>query len=182
MASVVSVVFETHSTTEDNEAGIATGWLPGRLSASGRAQAAELGGRRRADGVEAIFASDLERARETVGIAFAGSDIPVFYDARLRECNYGALNGAPTDVVVGDRRRYLDERYPDGESWREAIARVGRFLPDLISRWPGRRVVIVGHTATRYALDHHLTGIPVEELIDGSFEWRPGWEYRLTVG
>ena len=29
----VRIVYETHSTTEDNENGIATGWLPGRLSA-----------------------------------------------------------------------------------------------------------------------------------------------------
>ncbi len=42
----IRIVFETHSTTEDNERGIATGWLPGRLSAAGRAQAAELARRR----------------------------------------------------------------------------------------------------------------------------------------
>lgn len=28
----ISVVFETHSITVDNEAGRATGWLPGELS------------------------------------------------------------------------------------------------------------------------------------------------------
>jgi hypothetical protein len=28
----VGLVYETHSITEDNERGIATGWLPGRLS------------------------------------------------------------------------------------------------------------------------------------------------------
>jgi hypothetical protein len=40
---MIEIVFETHSTTEDNEAGRATGWLPGRLSPRGRAEAAELG-------------------------------------------------------------------------------------------------------------------------------------------
>jgi len=34
----IEIVFETHSTTEDNEAGRATGWLPGRLSEQGRVQ------------------------------------------------------------------------------------------------------------------------------------------------
>jgi len=29
----VEIVFETHSISVDNERGIATGWLPGRLSA-----------------------------------------------------------------------------------------------------------------------------------------------------
>lgn len=31
----VQIVFETHATTRDNEAGIATGWLPGELSDEG---------------------------------------------------------------------------------------------------------------------------------------------------
>src|SRR4051812_3378094 len=43
----LELVFETHQTTLDNEAGIATGWLPGRLSTQGRQQARELGERRR---------------------------------------------------------------------------------------------------------------------------------------
>src|SRR5258708_36854624 len=89
------IVFETHSTSEDNERGIATGWLPGRLSPLGREQAAELGRRRHADGIAAVFCSDLARAAETASIAFAGSGIPILADWRLRECDYGELNGSP---------------------------------------------------------------------------------------
>jgi hypothetical protein len=58
------IVFETHCTTEDNEKGVATGWLPGRLSATGREQAAALGRRRRHDGLAGVLTSDLGRARE----------------------------------------------------------------------------------------------------------------------
>jgi len=39
----ISLVYETHSTTLDNEAGVATGWLPGELSPAGRGGARELG-------------------------------------------------------------------------------------------------------------------------------------------
>ena len=39
----IKLVFETHSTTEDNEQGRATGWLPGQLSKQGRLQAQQLG-------------------------------------------------------------------------------------------------------------------------------------------
>ncbi|MFI5635413.1 hypothetical protein ACIA8E_39930 [Streptomyces sp. NPDC051664] len=49
----IEVVYETHATTPDNEAGIATGRLPGTLSATGRVQAGELG-RRRDDGIAAV--------------------------------------------------------------------------------------------------------------------------------
>jgi broad specificity phosphatase PhoE len=41
----IELVFETHSISEDNERGIATGWLPGSLSPLGRELASELGRR-----------------------------------------------------------------------------------------------------------------------------------------
>ncbi|HVA42153.1 MAG TPA: histidine phosphatase family protein, partial [Acidimicrobiales bacterium] len=66
----LQLIFETHSTTEDNEAGIATGWLPGRLSETGIQNAIALGERRRNDGLAAVFVSDLARAVETVEVAF----------------------------------------------------------------------------------------------------------------
>lgn len=86
----VAIVFETHSLTTDNEAGVATGWLDGQLSERGRALAGELGRRRRHDGIATVFAPDLGRAVQTVELAFSGSGISVHLDARLRECNYGA--------------------------------------------------------------------------------------------
>ncbi|RSM42919.1 hypothetical protein DMB66_54005 [Actinoplanes sp. ATCC 53533] len=43
----IDVVFETHALSEDNERGVATGWLPGRLCERGRANAADMGRRRR---------------------------------------------------------------------------------------------------------------------------------------
>ena len=73
----IEIVFETHSLSEDNERGIATGWLPGRLSASGRENAAQMGRRRRGDGISAVFTSDLRRAAQTAQIAFGDTDIPI---------------------------------------------------------------------------------------------------------
>ena len=83
----IQIVFETHSWSEDNEAGLASGWRHSRLSARGRELAAELGARRRDDGIQAVFCSDLKRAAETAEIAFAGADIPILLDWRLRECD-----------------------------------------------------------------------------------------------
>lgn len=173
----VRIVFEKHATTEDNERGIAAGWLPGRLSDLGRAQAAELGRRRTADGIAAVFCSDLARATETAAIAFAGTGIPVLLDWRLRECDYGELNGSPTADVHGHRADHLDKPYPDGESWRQAVARVGQFVADLPLRWSGRRVLIIGHIATWWGLEHLLGGVPLEALAAAEYLWQPGWEY-----
>jgi hypothetical protein len=59
---VIQVVFETHSTSADNERGVASGWSHSRLSARGRNFAREPGRRRRHDGIDAVFSSDLRRA------------------------------------------------------------------------------------------------------------------------
>jgi len=82
---MIRLVYETHSTTLDNEAGIATGWLPGELSADGRRQAELLGERRRDDGIDAVFSSDLRRAVQTVEVAFAGTDVPRRQDVRMAD-------------------------------------------------------------------------------------------------
>jgi alpha-ribazole phosphatase/probable phosphoglycerate mutase len=176
----IEIVFETHSFSEDNERGIATGWLPGRLSERGRAAARELGARRRADDIAVVFASDLQRAVETASIAFAGSSVPVLLDWRLRECDYGDLNGSDAVALHGSRADHLAVSYPGGESWRDAVARVDRFLADLALRWDDRRVLVVGHSATRFALDHLLGQVPLERLLAQDFAWQEGWEYQLT--
>jgi 2,3-bisphosphoglycerate-dependent phosphoglycerate mutase len=175
----VDVVYETHSTSIDNERGIATGWLGGRLSATGREQARQLGARRRDDGIDVVYASDLNRAVETAQIAFADSGIRVLLDWRLRECDYGRMNGMPRTQLDLERRRRLDDPFPDGESWRQAVGRVGAFLDELRATRDGRRVLLIGHVATRWALDHFVGGSALEELVDAPFEWREGWEYRL---
>jgi 2,3-bisphosphoglycerate-dependent phosphoglycerate mutase len=123
----LSVVFETHSPTLDNERGAATGWLPGELSEHGRSQAAELGRRRRDDGIAALFCSDLERAVQTARIAFAETPLPVLLDWRLRECDYGQRAGMPVAELHAGRQDYLDVPYPGGESWRQAVARVAEW-------------------------------------------------------
>jgi len=175
----VEIVFETHSTTEDNEAGRATGWLGGRLSAAGRRQAAELGERRRDDGITAVFSSDLARARETVELAFQGSSVPILFDWRLRECDYGEENGAAVERVRAELHRRLTEPFPGGESWQEAIHRVQRAVGDIRDRGDGWRVLVVGHVATYWGLELLVSGRPIEDLEERSFTWRPGWEFVI---
>jgi 2,3-bisphosphoglycerate-dependent phosphoglycerate mutase len=175
----IQVVFETHAHSVDNERGVATGWLPGELSERGQAAAAALGRRRRGNGLAAVFSSDLRRAMQTAAIAFADVDIPLFVDWRLRECDYGRLNGAPAGEVHADRARYLRSPYPGGESWLQAVQRVSGLVDDLPSRWAGQRVLVIGHMATRWALETVLNGATLEQLAGEQFRWQEGWEYRV---
>ncbi len=175
----VEIVFETHSTTTDNERGIATGWLDSALSEAGKQQAAALGDRRRGDNVAAVFTSDLGRAVETAKLAFGGSGIPIHRDSRLRECNYGVLNGTPVGQLEAQRSRHIDEPFPSGESYRQVVDRVEDFLNDVSRKWDGKRIVVIGHSATRWALDHLLCGAAIEDLVNAPFGWQEGWLYAL---
>ena len=176
----IEVVFETHSTTVDNEQGRATGWLGGQLSAQGKEQARRLGQRRQDDTITAVFTSDLARAAQTASIAFAGSPVPVLQDWRLRECDYGQRTGMPAAELHAGRHEHLDQPYPGGESWRQAITRVSRFLADLPLRWTGQRILVIGHVATRWGLDHFINGIPLENHAQEDFAWQEAWQYQIS--
>jgi alpha-ribazole phosphatase/probable phosphoglycerate mutase len=175
----VSLVYETHSLTEDNEAGISTGWLPGKLSKQGRKLAAELGERRRDDDIAAVFASDLARAVETATIAFAGTSININYDSRLRECDYGELNGCPAEVLRRERRKHVSVPFPGGQSYEDVVTETRDFLADISRQFVRRRVLVIAHTANKWALDVLLNGARLEDLVDADFGWREGWEYTV---
>ena len=176
---MVELIFETHSLSEDNEAGIATGWNPGRLSEEGRRVAAQLGERHRAQPPRAVFTSDLSRAVETAQIAFATTKIPIHQDSRLRECNYGKLTGMPVERLDTERLRHVHTPFPDGESYEQVTEKVRRFLAVVEEGWSGSRVVVIGHSATKWALDHILEGRLLEDLVRAPFDWQEGWHYRL---
>ncbi|MGH3547500.1 MAG: histidine phosphatase family protein [Pseudonocardiaceae bacterium] len=55
----------------------------------------------------------------------------------------------------------MNTPYPGGESWAQAVLRVRGFLYDLPSRWEGQRILVIGHVATRWALDHYANRGPV---------------------
>lgn len=177
----VLIHFETHSTTTDNEAGIATGWLPGLLSESGRFEAQALGGRILSRNPAAVFVSDLGRARDTVKVGLDGAPVDLFYDWRLRECNYGEWNGATRDQVMGAIEEFLYQPYPGGESWDQAVSRAESAIGDLVRMWDGATVIVVGHVSTKWALDRLVYGLTLEDLIAEDFGWQPGWSYMVRA-
>ncbi len=180
-ATGIEILFEAHALTTDDERWIASGWLDGRLSSAGRRQAKELGERRRETEIAAVFTSDLGQAVETTQLAFGGRGVPVFHDWRLRECNFGALNGMAVSAVEAQRAKHVYEPFPGGESYRQVVTRVQSFLHDLPSLFNEARVMVVGHVATRWALDHLLEGVPLPELVDAPSRGQEGASYYLVT-
>jgi broad specificity phosphatase PhoE len=180
----VEIIFEYHSTSEDNEAGVASGWRDPALSPKGRQQAADLGQRRRGERIDAVFCSDLKRAVETAEIAFRGV-APIRRDRRLREYDYGTMTGMPTEVMRGERPARVYAPFPDGESLRDVVERVRGFLDYAARRCDGQRIVIIGHGATKLALDHLLAAVPLDKAASDTFVLQPippSYRYTLEGG
>jgi alpha-ribazole phosphatase/probable phosphoglycerate mutase len=178
----VDLSYETHSITTDNEAGVATGWLPGQLSAAGRIAAAELGERHRGRDLGVIYASDLARAVQTAEIAFGASDVPIRFDPRLRECNYGRLNGMPVSHLNQVRARHVDEPFPDGQSYRDVVTQTRDLLVEVGRDQNHATVLFIAHSANLWAMRHLLEGVAMEDLVQAPFAWQPGWHFTLAAG
>lgn len=99
----VELVYETHAITTDNEAGVATGWLPENSPSAVTGVRPSWDSDVLITGSRVAYVSDLQRALDTASIAFDGASCPVIPDWRLRECNYGLLNGMPTERLESGR-------------------------------------------------------------------------------
>ena len=179
---MVYITYFVHGTTADNEKGIATGWLPGELSETGRQQAEKLGKRIAGQQFDAIFCSDLKRAVESTGLTFdSGRDIT--QDKRLREANYGSWNGGPHSFK-DNMEGFVDKPFPNGESYRDVEQRIREFCDYLKQNYDGKHVAVVAHQAPQLALDVVLKHKTWPQAI--AVDWRktkafrPGWAYEIA--
>lgn len=175
---MITILFETHSTTIDNEAKLAAGWFDVALSEMGEQQARDLGKRHAKEHFDIIFCSDLQRSYRTAELAFGGR-IPIVQDRRLRECNYGSLNRAPKHQIEALQERALTVPFPQGESYKDTSARMKDFLQEILRDHDGKTILIVGHRATQYGLDQWVKGMSLYDAVRAPWQWQPGWKYQL---
>ncbi len=148
----LTLIFEAHGTTFDNEAHLSSGWNDIALSPLGEKQSREMGERYKDDHFDAIFTSDLERAYRSAEIGF-GDKWPIIHDKRLRECDYGDMTQKPSAMVDAEKPKRLHEPFPNGESYDETYVRMKSFLDDLRRDYAGKpsggpagpRVMVIGN-------------------------------------
>jgi broad specificity phosphatase PhoE len=129
------------------------GQLDPPLSERGREQARALGRELAREGVRAIVASDLERARETARLAAAELGCDLELEPRLRELDVGDWGGLTVDEIAARwpedlaqlRAGDLDLRPGGGESRRELRVRVMAALEAAALRRAGTRFAVVTH-------------------------------------
>lgn len=176
---MVTIIFEAHGTTVDNEAKRASGQSDSPLSPLGEEQARELGKRYRSEEFAAVFCSDLQRSYRTAEIAFKDRRVRTIKDARLRECDYGDLTGSPSETIEKERPQRVHEPFPNGESYEQTAARMKSFLRSLFSEYHDKQILVIGHRATQYGLMHWIDDRPLDEAVTAPWSWQPGWVYCL---
>jgi broad specificity phosphatase PhoE len=178
---VVTIVFELHGTSLDNENHVASGRHDVALSPRGERQAKELGKRYKKDDFDAVFCSDLQRSYRTAELAFSDTTVPIIKDHRLRECDYGHWTRRPSAEIERERVHRIEQPFPNGESYEQTTERTRDFLVYLLQKYDRKRVLIIGHRATQYGLEHCINRVPLQEIISAPWQWKPGWTYTLTV-
>lgn len=68
---------------------------------------------------------------------------------------------------------------PDGQRYEDVGGQTRDLLIDIAREWRGGRVLLVAHSANRWALAHLLDGVPREAQVDAPFAWRTGWHFTL---
>lgn len=147
--------------------------LPGRapglhLAETGQAQAQAAADRIAAlKDVAAVYASPLERTRETAKPIAAARGLKVQIDRGLLEADFGDWTGAKLKDLMKlpewqTVQRYPSGfRFPNGESFAEMQTRIVGALDKLVARHPGETIVAVSHAdpikaALAQALGTHL--------------------------
>lgn len=177
----VRIMYFVHGTTTDNATKLCSGWKEAMLNDLGKEQALNLGkvSKDRGDKFDVVITSDLKRAVESSNIAFPQYE--KITDTRLRECNYGDLDGEHKSLVVYEN--HVEESFPNGESLLDVENRMRNFVFWLKENYEGKTVAIVAHRAPQLALEVISKGITWEEANKNDWrktgEWQPGWEYEV---
>ena len=174
----VNVIYFVHGTTTDNELKHASGWNEALLSDKGKVQAEELRNKIDLNQIDVVFCSDLKRAVESANIIFK-NDKNIIIDNRLRECNYGKLNGKDSSKVIYEN--HIFEKFPDGESLLDVEDRIRYFCNFLINEYDNKNVAIVAHKAPQLALEVITKNVTWENAIENDWRKTKNWQPRMEI-
>jgi broad specificity phosphatase PhoE len=112
---------------------------------------------------DAVYSSDLERARRTAMFHARQFGIHIIYDTpALNEVNYGKLYKKKKKWVAENypqHKKDPDLVYPDGESFRQMQQRSVNYISTLAVTHPQQTVLIVVHAGVIRGLVSHFLGL-----------------------
>jgi broad specificity phosphatase PhoE len=138
------------------------------LSPKGRAEIEAVAERLAGEGIEAIYASPLDRTRETGEILASRLGLPVALRDDLIELDFGEWTGLTFDQVRADKRWLPWQNcrsvaaIPGGESWRQVQDRAVGALFALRRTHPERSVALASHGDVIRAVLLFALGMPLD--------------------
>ena len=136
------------------------------LSEFGRRQAEAAARALSAEGVTAIYSSDLQRAVETAEPLARSTGLEIRQTAAFRERSVGLMEGltfeeaaeAHPEEYAALLRRDFEHVLAGGESYRQLLDRAAAELDRAVERHRGGTVAVFSHTGTICILALHLMG------------------------
>lgn len=130
---------------------------------------------------DAVYSSPLKRAYETACILKGDRDLPVICDDRIRELNFGVLEGTSFDNIqsadcdkrfsVFFTRPELYEKPENGESLEAFCARGADFIADITKKHKDdERIMIVAHGAMNKSMLKAIRGLELKDLWYGKLQ------------
>ena len=140
------------------------------LTETGRNQVRALGLRMKAFQFNSLISSDLGRAQKTADILAAYTGHAVEIDSRIRERNYGLLEGLTVAEIKAKHSEILDKLdqndpdyvIPKGESHRQHYERNASFFNDLLNRRAGTRIALIIHGGVLDSIFRYVAGLPLD--------------------
>ncbi len=176
----VQITYFVHGTSLDNEKGLSSGYSNTPLSKLGIKQSQDLKSLVK-EKFDAVFSSDLERARHTAEIVFGKN---IILDKRLREVDYGQLTRKNEELVLAGEKDYIEKPFPQGESYQEVENRMRSFLKDIFNKYQGKKVAIMAHKGPQLALEVILNNKTWQQALAEDWRkkkaWQPGWKYQFV--
>lgn len=176
----VKIIYFVHGTTLDNIEKLSTGWIHGELSEKGIKQSIDLKEQINMDEIDIVISSDLKRAIDSANYTFGGVK-EIIHDSRIRECNYGDLNGKSSELVKYEE--HILKPFPNGENLIDVENRIRDFCKFLLENYKNKTVAIVAHKAPQLAFEVITKNKTWEEAIEEDWRktkaWKPGWRYEI---
>lgn len=170
-----------HGRTEWNNAHRMQGHMDSPLTSEGLAQAKELAGYFSPIHFDAVFSSDVMRAKRTAEIIVSDREIAIETTKLLREASFGKYEGITWEKFEAELREKLEEREklelesfmkyslsPEVETYESTVMRLILFLREASLAYQGKTLLVVSHSGIMQALLMHLGFATHKQLPPGS--------------
>jgi broad specificity phosphatase PhoE len=164
-----------HGQTNWNILGKMQGWADNdvlnELTEQGIKQAYQLKDQLDTEKIDMIIVSPMKRAKKTAEIIQEGREVPIIFDARLKDRNYGVFSGKQRSEFeyhdFWDCKKNV--KYPNGdaEGIEDFFRRIYTFIEECKIKYPHKNILIITHNSVTKIFQCYFNGIPESRHLSG---------------